>query len=97
MNAIQQAKASTAELTDLLTLARQARAAFAARSLHQGYRPDSTQAYISGKGMVRVIDSTSHRVLGFRRTAKEAAWLQQALESGAHLPANQGTACSAQQ
>lgn len=86
MNAIQQAKASTAELTDLLALARQARAAFAQRSLLQGYRPDSTQAVIRGKGMVRVVDSTSHRVLGFRRTAQEAAWLQQALENGTHQP-----------
>jgi len=88
MNAIQQAKASTAELTDLLTLARLAREAFAKRSLLQGYRPDSTQAVMGGKGMVRVIDSTSGRCLGFRSTVREAAWLQQALENGTHNQAH---------
>lgn len=88
MNALQQAQASINELTDLLSLARQARAAFAQRNLAHGYRPDNTQALISGKGMVRVIDSTSGRCLGFRRTAREAAWLQQALENGTHTQAH---------
>lgn len=84
MSALQQAQASITELTDLLTLARQAREAFAGRNLSQGYRPDSTQAVMAGKGMVRIVDSTSGRCLGFRRTAREAAWLQQALENGTH-------------
>lgn len=88
MNALQQAKASVTELTDLLELARQARAAFAGRNLSQGYRPDRTQALMAGKGMVHVIDSTSGRCLGFRRTPKEAAWLQQALENGTHTQAH---------
>lgn len=87
MNALQQAQASITELTDLLSLARQARAAFAQRNLSHGYRPDNTQAVMAGKGMVHVIDSTSGRCLGFRRTPREAAWLQQALENGTHANA----------
>lgn len=86
MNALQQAQASTSELTNLLALTTQARAAFAARRATQGQRQGSTQIVL-GKGMVRVIDSTSGRCLGFRQSYREAQWLQQSLENGTYTPA----------
>lgn len=82
MNALQKASASVAELADLLTLARQARAAFAARRCTAGCSPGTTQVVIKGRAMVRVVDSTSGRCLGFRQSYREACWLQQALENG---------------
>lgn len=87
MNALQQAKASVTELTDLLALARQAREAFAARRTSPGSRQGRTQVVL-GKGMARVIDITNGRCLGFRQTYREAQWLQQALENGTHSQAH---------
>lgn len=81
MNAIQRAKASIQHLAAMMRGTAEARATFEAKRLPP---PRATQAYASGKGMVQVIDVDTGRVLGFRRTIKEAGWLQQALENGTH-------------
>lgn len=82
MTALQTAKASIQHLADLLRSTREARTAFHAKRLPPLPAPRATTAYINGKGMVQVLDADTGRVLGFRRTPKEAAWLQQALENG---------------
>lgn len=48
-------------------------------------QPVATKVYVKGIGMVRVLDATTGRVLGFRRTYREACWLAAALERGEHL------------
>ena len=83
MNALQQARASVTDLADLLTLAGQARAAFAQRRQNQGGSTDGTRVIIKGRGMVQVVDAQG-RCLGFRQSYREAKWLQQALENGTH-------------
>lgn len=88
MTALQTAKASIQRLADLLRSTREARATFEAKRLPTLPAPRATTAYIAGKGMVQVRDADTGRVLGFRRTAKEAAWLQQALENGTHPTAS---------
>ena len=87
MNALQQASASVIELTDLLSLASQARAAFAERRKNQGGGTGGTRIIIKGRGMVQVVDAAG-RCLGFRQSYKEARWLQQALENGTHTQAH---------
>lgn len=47
--------------------------------------PVATKVYVKGIGMVRVLDATTGKVLGFRRTYQEACWLAAALERGEHL------------
>ncbi|WP_341304699.1 hypothetical protein [Pseudomonas sp. TMP25] len=84
MNALQKAKASIQHLTDLLYSTSTARTVFQAKRLPPLPAPRATTAYIAGKGMVQVRDADTGRVLGFRQTHKEAAWLQQALENGTH-------------
>ena len=82
MNAIQRAKASIQALATMMRGTAEARATFEAKRLPS---PRATTVYINGKGMVQVLDADTGRCLGFRRTPKEAAWLQQALENGTHL------------
>jgi len=84
MNALQQASTSVTELADLLTLASQARAAFAQRRQTQGRGAGGTRVIIKGRGMVQVVDAQG-RCLGVRQSYREAKWLQQALENGTHL------------
>lgn len=83
MNALQQASASVTELADLLTLAAEARTAFAQRRQAQGRGAGGTRVIIKGRGMVQVVDAQG-RCLGFRQSYREAKWLQQALENGTH-------------
>ncbi|WP_405120786.1 hypothetical protein [Pseudomonas leptonychotis] len=87
MNALQTAKASIQRLADLLRSTHTARTTFQAKRLPPLPAPRATTAYISGKGMVQGRDADTGRVLGFRQTPKEAAWLQQALENGTHANA----------
>jgi hypothetical protein len=82
MNAIQRAKASIQALATMMRGTAEARATFEAKRLPP---PRATTVYINGKGMVQVLDADTGRCLGFRRTPKEAAWLQQALENGTNL------------
>lgn len=85
MNALQTAKASIQGLADLLRGTRTARAAFHAKRTAPLPPPRATTAYICGNGMVQVRDADTGRVLGFRRSHKEAQWLQSALENGTYL------------
>lgn len=81
MNAIQRAKASIQHLAAMMRGTAAARTTFKAKRLPP---PRATTVYINGKAMVQVLDADTGRCLGFRRTAQEAAWLQQALENGTH-------------
>jgi hypothetical protein len=47
--------------------------------------PVATRIYVNGAGMVRVLDATTGKVLGFRQTYREACWLAAELERGEHL------------
>lgn len=83
MNALQKASNSVNDLTDLLSLAREAREAFAQRRATPGFGKGRTQV-VMGKGMARVVEAGTGKCLGFRQSYKEARWLQQALENGTH-------------
>lgn len=84
MNALQQAKQSIQGLAALLRNTGQARSDFEARRAATLPAPRATQLRIKGGGMVQVCDADTGRVLGFRPTYREASWLAQSLERGAH-------------
>ena len=82
MNMLTMARESILELAQTLQLAHQARAAFEERRAAPAQQPYRTQVVDTGSGMVRVVELGTGRVLGFRRTIKEAHWLAAQLERG---------------
>lgn len=84
MNAHTLAKDSILELAETLRMAQQARMAFAARR-NVTLPPITGTRIIAGVGMVRVVDASTGKVLGFRQTIREARWLAEALERGDRL------------
>ncbi|MDC7825298.1 hypothetical protein PQS90_09060 [Pseudomonas sp. BLCC-B13] len=80
MNMLTMARESILELAQTLQLAHQARAAFEARRAAPAQQPYRTQVVDTGRGMVRVVELGTGRVLGFRRTLREAQWLASQLE-----------------
>lgn len=80
MNMLTMARESILELAQTLQLAHQARAAFEARRAEPAQQPYRTQVVDTGRGMVRVVEMGTGRVLGFRRTLREAQWLAAQLE-----------------
>jgi hypothetical protein len=82
MNALQRAKESLLELAQVLHLASQARMAATVHSTSKQAPPRATQLRVTGNAMVRVVDADTGKVLGFRRTIREARWLADALERG---------------
>lgn len=82
MNMLTMARESILELAQTLQLAHQARMAFEARRAAPAQQPYRTQVVDTGRGMVRVVELGTGRVLGFRRTLREAQWLAAQLERG---------------
>ncbi len=78
MNVITMAQESILELAEVLRLSGQARLAFEARRTQPAPTNYHTQV-IAGAGMVRVVEIGTGRVLGFRRTIREAQWLADSL------------------
>lgn len=85
MNALTKARDSIAEIVDALRQTSQARMAASARQRQPVPAPRATHLVCSGNAMIRVVDVDTGRVLGFRRTVREARWLASALERGLHL------------
>lgn len=85
MNALTKAHESIAELVATLRLTSQARMAAEARKRQPVPAPRATHLVCSGNAMIRVVDVDTGKVLGFRRTLREARWLASALERGLHL------------
>ena len=85
MNALTKARESIAELVAALRLTSQARMAAEARKRQPLSAPRATHLVCSGNAMIRVVDVDTGKVLGFRRTLREARWLASALERGLHL------------
>ena len=85
MNMLTMARESILELAQTLQLAHQARIAFESRRAAPAPQPYRTQVVDTGRGMVRVVELGTGRVLGFRRTLREARWLAEQLERGNHL------------
>lgn len=83
MNALTKARDSIAELLDAMRHTSQAR--MAAQQRQPVPAPRATHLVCSGNAMIRVVDVDTGRVLGFRRTVREARWLASALERGLHL------------
>ena len=81
MNMLTMAQHSIHKLAQTLRLTQQARDAFTARLTPPLTPPCRTQV-VAGAGMVRVVELGTGRVLGFRRTIKEAHWLAAQLERG---------------
>lgn len=82
MNMLTMARESILELAQTLQLAHQARMAFEARRAAPAQQPYRTQVVDTGRGMVRVVELGTGRVLGFRRSYREARWLADQLERG---------------
>ena len=80
MNMLTMARESILELAQTLQLAHQARMAFEARRAAPAQQPYRTQVVDTGRGMVRVVELGTGRVLGFRRTLREALALAAQLE-----------------
>jgi hypothetical protein len=57
----------------------------AAQTTATAAAPVATKVHVKGMGMVRVLDASTGKVLGFRRTYREACWLAAALERGENL------------
>ena len=79
MNALQHAYASINNLRALLGRTRAARQQLAQR---QPLQVHHTRILASGRGMFRIIDAESGRVLGFRSRFRDAHQLAAALERG---------------
>lgn len=85
MNALTKARDAIAELLDAMRQTSQARMAASARQRQPAPTPRATQLVCSGNAMIRVVDVDTGKVLGFRRTVREARWLASRLERGLHL------------
>lgn len=85
MNALTKAREAIAELLDAMRQTSQARMAASARQRQPAPTPRATQLMCSGNAMIRVVDVDTGKVLGFRRTVREARWLASRLERGLHL------------
>lgn len=79
MNMITMAQESILELAEMLRLSSQARMAFEARRTQPAPTTYRAQVVATGSGMVRVVEIGTGRVLGFRRTIREAKWLAESL------------------
>ncbi|MFI8479667.1 hypothetical protein ACIGCM_03760 [Pseudomonas sp. NPDC078700] len=84
MNALQQAATDINELNRLSGLCAEARAAFEHRRTTPPVDDCTAKHTIlhAGKGMVRIVDNSTGKVVGFRQSHKEAIWLAQQLENG---------------
>lgn len=85
MNALTKARDSIAELLDAMRHTSQASTAAQQRQRQPVPAPRATHLVCSGNAMIRVVDVDTGRVLGFRRTVREARWLASHLERGLHL------------
>lgn len=85
MNALTQAREAIAELIDAMRQTGQARMAADARRRQPVPAPRAIHLVCSGNAMIRVVDVDTGKVLGFRRTIREARWLAEHLQRGLHL------------
>ncbi|WP_286974960.1 hypothetical protein [Pseudomonas sp.] len=81
MNVLQESTKAINECNEVMRLAALAREAFALRrSMPSATISTPKHTIHMGAGMVRVINTATQRVVGFRQTYKEAMWLAQSLE-----------------
>lgn len=84
MNALDRARESINELLEVMRQAGQARMAARSRQRSPTPAPRATRLLVSGNAMIRVVDADTGKTLGFRQTIREARWLAERLERGAH-------------